>query len=169
MARKRTTSRKEIEGLLDQGFTRVEVAKILGITRSGVNWYLLNTGDKPLEYTVERVKRMLPWSISGETVQAIPYRQVLLHLEYSETHGKGMSKEKLRKLKAFYERLTRFSTVVRYDPDIPPLPGNRFGSFEYVPRVESDGDLIIRVDNNTKIPADNRMRWSLPAREDWPE
>lgn len=166
MTRRPTTSPSEIQELLNKGFTRAEIATIKGITKSGVSWHLRQAGVKTL---TETLKEALPWEIAGPQVQTNPYRQILLHLEFKATGGKGMSEEKRTKLRSLYERLDEFSMVVRYDPAIPPHPGQKYGGFEFVPRKESDGDLIIRVDKYTKIPVEDRERWSLPAREDWPE
>lgn len=169
MARKPTTSRAVIEALLNKGFNQAEIAKILRLSKAGVNYHLRYAEGEPPETLMERLKKSLPWAITGDMVRAAPYRRMLYHLEYRETGGKNMSAEKLRKLRGFYEKLTDFRVVVRYDPDIQPCPGQKFGGFEYVPRTESDDALILRADNNTTLSADSREIWRIPAREDWPE
>jgi transcriptional regulator with XRE-family HTH domain len=169
MGRKPITSRSEIEALLKKGFTQEEIAKMKGITQAGVSWHLRHSGGAPSETLVERIKKSVPWQITGTQQKARPYREILYHLEYRETGGNGMSEEKLRRLRGFYRKLTDFSMVVRYDPKIPPRPGQKFGLFEYVPREERDGDLILRIDKNTRVPDTDRAKWTLPAREEWPE
>lgn len=169
MGRQPSTSRSEIEALEAKGFTQAEIAKIVGITESGVSWHLRHTGGKPRETLVERIKKSLPWEITGDQVQATPYREVLLHLEYCEVGYEKMSPRKREKLRAFYNKLIEYSTVVLYDPKIQPRPGQKYGGFEYVPREETDGDLILRLDKNTQVPEDGRAKWSLPPREEWPE
>lgn len=169
MGRKPTTSRSEIEALEAKGLTREEIADLKGVTESGLSWHMRHTGGKPPETMVERLKKSLPWEITGERVWAAPYRWILLHLEFLETRGKGMSDMKIHKLKGFYRTMTERNSIVRYAPDIPPHPGQKFGGFQYVPRTESDEDLILRLDEYTRIPAESRDRWRVPPREDWPE
>ena len=169
MTRTPRTSRDEILRLLDKGFTRGEIAKIFDITEQGVWWHLRQSAGKPYETPQMRRRKMMPWDISGPQVKTNPYRQLLLHLEYRDTRGEGMSAEKLRKLRTLYDRLDSFRTVVRYDPEISTDQEQHHGGFEYVEREESDEDLILRVDDNTYIPEENRDLWRLPAMEDWPE
>lgn len=159
-------SLSEIIALRNKGLNDTEVAKVLGITKQGVSWHLRRAGVKTLS---ERVREYMPWEITGPQVKTNPYRQLRLHLEYREAGVSGISEGDRQRLRDLYRRLEEFSVVVRFDPDIPPYPGQKYGGFEFVPREESDGDLILRVDKHTKIPADGRERWSLPAREDWPE
>lgn len=149
-----------------QGLSDAEIGHMLGITRAGVKWHRDQMG---LTNTVTRVKGRLPWEVTGDAVNAAPYRAILNHLEFQETRGVNMRGEKLRKLKGFYEKLDAFSVVVRYDPSIPPRPGQKYGHSEYVPRTLDDDNLIIRLDERTTISADDRHLWQLPARGDWPK
>lgn len=168
MARNRITNAQEILDLKSKGFNQTEIARIIGVTKSAISWHLRNAGVPPEKNLAAKLQDFLPWEITGDMVNAAPYRCSLYHLEYRETGGREMSAEKLRKLRGFYKQLTDFGSVVRYDPKIPPRPGQRFGGFEYVAREGTDEDLIIRVDEHTKIPADSRAVWRIPPKEDWP-
>lgn len=165
MVRKAVTSSSEIQALLNKGLTRTEVAKVIGITTAGVSWHLRQAG---VETTAERLRAALPWDVHMPVVKAAQFRAVKAHLEFWETQGDGMSRDKLVRLRAFYTQLTDFSMVVRYDPEIPPRPGQVYGGFEYVPREDADGDLILRIDDHTQVPDEDREKWVLPDRGSWP-
>ncbi|MGV9364501.1 hypothetical protein [Amycolatopsis sp. NPDC003731] len=169
MARKPITSRSEIQELLNKGFDRAEIMTIIGISNAGITYHLKYTGGEPELSLVERVKKLLPWDITGDQVRAAPYRNAQWHLEFMEAGDEALTPDKRRKLRGFYKKLEEFKMVVRYDPAIPPRPGQRFGGFEYVPREESDGDSILRFDEHTPVAEEDRDRWKLPPREDWPE
>jgi hypothetical protein len=67
---------------------------------------------------------------------------------------------KLNLLKGFYDRLK--AQVVEFDPALPPSEGISEGGFAYRQRVESDGDLLIRVNQHTHLSDEGRKIWRLP-------
>lgn len=172
MPKRRAITREELLAQRAKGFSYSEIGKMYGITRQGVSWKINHSGGKPPEKEEtrsDRARKALPWKIVGPQLKADPIRQLRLHLEYADTQGQGMPEGELRRLRSLYDRLTNFSVVVRYDPSIPPMPGRKYGGFEYAPREDRDGDLILRIDEHTQIPEEDRAKWSLPPRESWPE
>lgn len=160
--------RDTILALYDGGMSYAEIGSVFGRTRQAVYDTLVRTGGAP-ETPLHRAKNAIPWEIHGKMANAAPYQNILRHLEAVQGGLERMSKEKRRKLRGFYRTLSEHDVVVRFDPDLPPLPGQVYGGFEYVPRKESDGNLIVRIDKNTKLPRKGRELWAIPAEEDWPQ
>jgi hypothetical protein len=85
------------------------------------------------------------------------------HGEYAATGGKGMSKDKLDRLRSFYRKLRTENLVLEFDPSIEPIPGvSSRGGFAFRERTEADGDLLIRVNGHTFMTDEARMIWRLP-------
>lgn len=160
--------RETVLTMYDGGMFYAEIGSVFGVSRQAVYDLLTRTGGVP-KTPRHRAKNALPWDIHGEMVNAAQYQNILRHLEAQQGGLARMSKEKRRKLRGFYRTLSEHNVVVRFDPSLPPLPGQAYGGFEYVPRKESDGNLIVRVDKHTKLPRNGRELWALPAEEDWPQ
>jgi hypothetical protein len=77
------------------------------------------------------------------------------HGEYVATDGHGMSGEVLHRLSIFYAELQSESVVVEYDPA---------SGFSYSPRLESDGDFMIRRNEHAMLVAESYMVWRIPPR-----
>jgi hypothetical protein len=79
------------------------------------------------------------------------------------TGGKGMSKDKLSRLRYWYRKLREENLVLEYDPDIAPIKGvSNKGGFVYRERLRSDADLLIRVNQYTTLTPEGRLIWCLP-------
>jgi Fe2+ or Zn2+ uptake regulation protein len=52
--------------------------------------------------------------------------------------------------------------VVEFDPALPPCEDASVGGFAYRDRLESDGDLLIRVNEHTHLSDEGRKVWSMP-------
>jgi hypothetical protein len=82
------------------------------------------------------------------------------------TGGKGMSYDKLRRLRGFYKRLREENVVLEHDPELPPEPGfSLHGGFTLRPRRKSDGDLLIRVNKYTNLTEKGRLIWVFPPKD----
>ena len=150
-----------IEELMNKGYNGNEIADMFGVSRQAVSWHRKN-------YTSTRTPRELvnehfPWKVPHELNQQSPYRRLRDHGEYMATGGKGMSADKLQRLRTFYRKLINGNLVVEFDPTLPPVPGvaNK-GGFAFRSRKARDGDLIIRINNYTVITDEGRMIWRLP-------
>lgn len=154
-----------IEGLLNAGLTQSDIARIFGRTRQAVS-------DMARKYSIPRperqqlLERHFPWNVPAELSQQAPYRRMRDHGEYIATEGKGMSEDKIKRLRSFYKNLRDNNLVLEFDPEIPPVPGvsNR-GGFAYRKRRKSDRGLLIRVNEYTHITEEGRNIWTFPDKD----
>lgn len=150
-----------IDALRKQGYTQSQIADMFGVTRQHVSWVKQNYGGVT-PTPREDVMQHFPFP-AGAKFHDSPYdRRLRDHLEYQATGGQGMDVGKLRRLYSFYKRLQTDNAVVEFDPDIPPEDGNQVGGYALRPREESDGDLIIRVNQYTELTKAGRILWRFP-------
>ena len=145
-------------------YTQSDIARIYGVTRAYVSWVKHQTQSfsrTPREAVMDH----FPWRTTAEFHESSPYKRARDHLEYMATGGKGMSHDKLRRLRWFYDYLERDNVVLEFDPDIPPSEGIQTGGFAYQPRRKDDGDLIIRVNEHTTLTEEGRMLWRFPPKK----
>lgn len=150
-----------IEELKRQGLNQSQIAELFDVTRQAVSYHkvVYNGTLTPRE----EVKKHFPWKISSKIQQQSPCRRLRDHAEYMATGGKGMSKFKLERLRAFYKKLIEEDVVVEYNPLLPPIPGvANLGGFAFRPRIKRDGDLIIRKNPWTTLTPEGRMIWRMP-------
>jgi predicted transcriptional regulator len=110
-----------VEDLKGKGFSQSEIADMYGVTRQYVSWIIHTYGGRMTPR--QMVHKHFPWKVSAEQGQSSPYRRMRDHGEYVATGGVGMSEDKLRRLRAFYQKLREENLVVEYDPNIPPIEG----------------------------------------------
>lgn len=153
-----------VEDLKNKGFTQSDIAEMFGVTRQYVSWIKYTYGGHLTPREV--VLRHFPFEVSALQSQASPYRRLRDHGEYVATQGKGMSPDKLQRLRAFYRRLRDEDLVLEFDPSIPPIPGvSNKGGWAFRGRVSTDEDLLIRVNSFTRLTEEGRMIWRFPPRE----
>ena len=147
-----------IEGLKNEGLSQSEIARLFGVSRQAVSYYVRKYGGvlTPRQRALEH----WPWMVPVRFSTQVPYKRLRDHGEFYATRGKGMSEEKLSLLKSFYERLR--DQVVEFDPDLPPSDGVGIGGFAYRRRLGSDGDLLIRVNRHTHLSDEGRKVWRMP-------
>ena len=135
-----------------------------GVTRQYDSWIKKTYGGyrSPREIVLDE----FPWSASTLQSSTSAYRRLRDHGEYMATSGDGMSNDKLRRLRAFYRKLREEGLVLEFDPSIPPIRGLAVhGGFAYRERTESDGDLLIRVNEHTRLTDAGRRIWCFPEVE----
>lgn len=89
------------------------------------------------------------------------FRSLRDHAEFVVTGA--ISTHRLKRLRAFYRKLREADVVVEYNPAIPPQPGvSRNGGFALRSRRPADGDLMIRVNEYTRLTREGRTLWRLP-------
>ena len=150
-----------IEELKNKGYSQNEIAEMFGVSRQAVSWHKqqYNGSRTPRE----EVNAHFPWQVPHELNQSTQYRRMRDHGEYMATGGKGMSEDKLKRLRSFYRKLLKENVVVEFDPEIPAEPGvSSVGGFAYRPRRKIDGELIIRVNKYTTLTDEGRMIWRFP-------
>lgn len=151
-----------IEDLKAKGFTQSDIARLYNVTRQAVSYWTRAYNGKrtPRQHVLED---NFPWQVSALQSRASAFRRLRDHGEYVATGGKGMSEDKLKRLRAFYRTIREDNVVLEFDPEIPPIDGfASMGGFAWRPRRKSDGDLIIRVNEHTKMSDEGRMIWRLP-------
>ena len=150
-----------IDELKSKGFTQSDIARMYGVTRQAVSWHkkMYNGHHTPRETVLAN----FPWKVSSLQGRCSAFRRLRDHGEYVATGGKGMSDEKLSRLRGFYKTIREENVVLEYDPDIPPIDGFASeGGFRWVKRTKRDGDLLIRVNKYTDMSDEGRMIWRLP-------
>ncbi len=154
-----------IEQLKAKGFNQSRIAELYGVSRQAVSWHLrtYNGTRTPRQQVLEA---NFPWKVSQEHERCSAQRRLREHGEYMATGGKGMSEDKLSRLRGFYKMLRDQNAVLEYDPSIPPIDGFASrGGFALRPRRKKDGDLLIRVNEYTDLSDEGRMIWRFPPRE----
>jgi hypothetical protein len=146
--------------------SQAEIARMFGVTRQYVSLVKYQGADFSRSPREEAMAHY-PWKVGARFNAASPDKRMRDHAEFMVTGGKGMSATKLKLLASFYRRLRDGDLVVEFDPSIPPSPGISTGGYAYRPRVESDGDFIIRVNEHTRITPEGRMMWQFPS--EWPQ
>ena len=148
-----------IEGLKGKGLTQSEIARQFRVSRQAVSYHVRKYGGTltPRQKALES----WPWMVPTRLSTQVPYKRLRDHAEFYATKGEGMSLEKLSLLRLFYKRLEGF--VVEFDPDLPPSDGVGIGGFAYRERLESDSDLLIRVNDHTHLSEEGLKVWRVPA------
>lgn len=153
-----------IESLKEQGLSQSEIARLYGVSRQAISWWKYTYGGRLTPRQI--VNQSFPFQVRSEHAQASPYRRLRDHGEYIATGGKGMTDDKLRRLRWFYRKLRDQNLVVEYDPSLPPEPGvSTAGGWAYRKRKKSDGNLLVRVNEYTEITKQGRRIWVFPKVE----
>lgn len=153
-----------IDALKNQGMNQSEIAELFGVTKQAVSYHKITYEGyrTPREVVLDN----FPWQVPEAMCQTSPYRRMRDHGEYMATGGRGMSKDKLKRLRSFYKKLRDEGLVLEFDPTLSPIPGvSNKGGFAYRPRKRSDADLLIRVNKYTTLTAEGRLIWCFPPRD----
>lgn len=152
-----------VEDLKRQGLNQSEIARLYNVTRAHISWIKTQYGGS--RTAREEVLRHFPFEVSAAQ-QTSPYKRLRDHAEFFATRGKGMSEDKLKRLRSFYQKLRTENTVVEYDPSIPPCLGvSNTGGWAFRERLPEDGDLLIRVNEFTDLTEQGKMIWRFPPVE----
>lgn len=153
-----------VEDLKGKGFSQSEIAEMFGVTRQYVSWIKTTYGGRMTPREI--VLRSFPFQVPAIQQQSSPCRRLRDHGEFVETGGKGMSEDKKQRLRTFYRKLRDENLVLEFDPTIPPIPGvSNKGGWAFRERVSGDGDLLIRVNQHTRLTEEGRMIWRFPHKE----
>lgn len=160
----RTTrlSTGEIETLKAQGYNQTQIAKMFGVSRQAVSWHLKTYGGRLTPRQV--ANESWPWDTTSAHGKAKPYQRLRDHGEFMATGGRGMSEDKLKRLRSWWHKLREENLVVEFDPNLPPVPGvSPRGGFAYRQRVSDDDELLIRVNEYTRLTEEGKMIWCWPS------
>jgi len=157
--------KRRIDPDTGRNYTQAKIARMYGVTPAYITWLKKEYGGI-IKSPSEMFDEMWPWEVPSRFHHCSPNHRLRDHLRFMETGGRGMSAERLALLKSFYDRLRRENVVVEFDPNIPPSEGILTGGWAFVPREESDGDLIIRVNEYTKPLTDEMtLIWTFPPED----
>lgn len=150
-----------IEELRRKGYNQSEIAEMHGVTRQAVSWHKQEYGGFLTPRQI--VDQSWPWETSHEHSRCAPYQRLRDHGEYMATGGRGMSENKLKRLRSWWRKLRDENVVLEFNPEFPPEPGVApGGGFRYSRRRKSDGDLLIRVNKHTNLTEEGEMIWCWP-------
>lgn len=152
-------------GLIDElkrkGLNQSQIADVFDVTKQAVSYHKTkyNGYRTPREIALAE----FPWNVPEAMAQNSPYKRLRDHGEYMATGGKGMSQDKLKRLESWYRKLRDEDVVLEFNPVYPPVTGvaNK-GGFLYRRRRESDGNLLIRVNEHTELSESGRLIWAWP-------
>lgn len=151
-----------IEDLRRKGYNQSEIADMHGVSRQAVSWHKVNYGGQLT--TRQIVNKAWPWKTTKAHGASVAYQRLRDHGEYMATGGKGMSADKLDRLKKWWTKLRDENIVLEFDPGLPPEPGlSPNGGFAYRKRNRSDGELLIRVNEFTNLTEHGRTIWCWPT------
>lgn len=154
-----------IQALLNTGVTQAGIARMFGVSRQAIHDTCIRYGLKR-QTRQEMLADVWPFKVPVELSNQYLFQLLRDHAEYMLTNGKGMTEDRLKRLRSFYRRLRDEDLVVEYDPDIPPEPGvSPQGGFAYRQRRKSDRGLLIRVNGHTNTTEQGRDLWKFPAQE----
>lgn len=153
-----------IEELRRKGYNQSEIAEMHGVSRQAVSWQKITYGGELTPR--QRVDLAWPWVTTHEHGKTSGYQRLRDHGEYMATGGKGMSENKLNRLRSWYRKLRDENVVLEFNPELPPEPGvSLSGGFRYAKRRKSDGDLLIRVNEHTNMTEEGWRIWRFPPRD----
>jgi hypothetical protein len=165
-------TRAQILELMNKhAWTPQQVADALGVSKQAVNHHLHHTGGPRWVHPAKAARALLAQAITiADPVhtKSRPYRRLAEHAEYIQTGGRGMSRNKLVALRAWYKSLRDNGDVVVYDPSTGPRRGMRYGGWSYEPRTECDGSLIFRRNEHTHVDDEAIDIWRVPDEDLWP-
>lgn len=153
-----------IEDLRRKGYNQSEIAELHGVSRQAVSWQKQTYGGALTPR--QRANLAWPWETTHAHGKAAGYQRLRDHGEFMATGGKGMSENKLSRLRSWYRKLRDEDVVLEFDPSFPPEPGvSPSGGFRYVKRRQSDANLLIRVNEHTTMSKEGRRIWRFPPRD----
>jgi hypothetical protein len=155
-------SKEVIEALKLKGYNQSQIAEMFNVSRQAVSWHLKTYGGRMTPRQI--VNESWPWGTTNAHGKAVPYKKLRDHGEFMATGGRGMSEDKLNRLRTWWRKLRDENLVVEFDPNIPPMPGvSPYGGFAYQERVSDDDDLLIRVNEHTRLTEEGKMIWCWPT------
>lgn len=151
-----------IEDLRRKGFNQSEIAEMHGVTRQAVSWHKQTYGGRLTPRQV--VNQAWPWKTTNLHGKSKAYQRLRDHGEFiANGDFRGMSEDKIRRLKAWWKYLRYNDVVLEFDPAIPPTPGVApYGGFRYVQRNDADENLLIRVNEHTDLTDEGEVIWCWP-------
>lgn len=156
-----------IEDLVGKGYNYRQIGDMHGVTRQAVEWQVKTYGGRL--NTRQQIKELWPFETKKLHSKSKAYQRLRDHGEYMrQLSFKGFSEDKKKRLIAWWRMLRDDNVVLEFDPNIPPAPGMAGGGFRYVPREDGDDDLLIRVNEHTRVEDDGKLNMKAELLWKWP-
>lgn len=152
--------KNKINPVTGKPYNQNEIAELFGVSRQAVSQMKRRYGGfsmTPRELAMMHYPWKVPSSLQGSAVD----KGFRAHFEWMATSGKGMSQRNKELARALYNKLGR-DRVLEFNPNLPAIPGASYGGYRFVRRVESDGDLIVRVNEWTNLTPEGRALCRFP-------
>ncbi|GAB3912622.1 helix-turn-helix domain-containing protein [Kibdelosporangium lantanae] len=162
---RKTNLTSEIVGeLLAKGFTQTQIAIEHNVSKQTVS-VLAKAVPNRARSPREAIRDNFPWpDMAPGFKKAAIYEHVSEYLKWMELGTEKLTERQRKRLRAWLDTLQELNQVVVFDPTILPTVHSRYGGWQYAPRTESDGDLLIRVNEHVvfKNPEEAEEIWRMP-------
>ncbi len=153
-----------IEELRRKGYNQSEIAEMHGVSKQAVSWHKVVYGGSLTPRQL--VQKAWPWKTSDAHGKSKAYQRLRDLGEFMATGGRGMSEDKLNRLRSWLNFMRENNYVLEFDPELPPEPGVApYGGFAYRKRRKQDGNLLIRVNEHTTLTDHGKLIWRFPPRD----
>lgn len=159
---------RDIEILKSRGYNQNQIAERYGITRQAVSWIKTHRARSWSKTYREQMNDHYPWNTTGGFSDNYVDHRMRDHGEWVLSGGLALSAARRKRLRYFYNSLTKQNVVVEFDPNFAPSGGSKIGGFRYRARKISDGNLMIRINKHTNVTEMGGKLWQLPERRFWP-
>lgn len=129
------------------GMSVVKVAKEFGVSRAAIYKHTKGRKEVLPQNLKSEIMRLSPWKdVETDHAKAGQRAYIAHHIEYVLSGFRKLDDWKMSRLRYFYRELgDPQDKVLTYDRNEPPNQWSSTGGWKYVPREDSDGDLILRT------------------------
>ncbi|MDL5204925.1 hypothetical protein [Streptomyces sp. ALI-76-A] len=134
-----------LRSLRAQGMTYEQIGEMYGVTKGAV---YLQLRDAKISKARPDHSRYIPWTVKTEHAQARPNAMLRLYSRREQNDPIPAVKERM--LDKWLEELKAADVVVCYNREQAPNPASPTGGWYYSKRRPSDGDSLIRFEEEKK-------------------
>lgn len=156
---------EELADLRAGRLSQADLARAKNLTPMTVSRRLKKLQGAPVPVK-NLIAPFLPWTVSAEHKNNYKYRTARDHLRVTIADDQ-LTDDRARDLRNMYAKLRGEDLVLVYNPRKQPNREGLTGGFQYVPRRNTDEDLIIRVPDPEWWTDERKAAWRFP--KDLPE
>lgn len=150
----------EVLSLKNKGWTNARIAREKGVTRAAVS-KLLRARGMYANARTKVIREHYPWETTDEHSRTSAVRRLWDHAAVLMSGREAINPTDRKRLSRWYDLME--DKVLEFDPNLPPVPGEfRYGGFAYRERTPDDGDLLIRVNEYTRLTDEGKIIWARP-------
>lgn len=138
-----------------EGLNLTQIARRYGVAKSTLSAAFARMGHPWGSNAAMNYREILPWAIERKHQPLDAGQRLAAHLRAHA--GIAPKRDDERRLRNWYARLHRDSTVLDYQPTNVGTP------WVYLPRSPEDGDLLIRWPDGQSMTAEQKSALSFPA------